>query len=161
MHLHARAGAREGGVLAPVTVGLLAAQRGGAALFAWPAAFVTAMLAGYGLGVAEPGPSFVEPGVIASVIVLGALAAASVQTPFAAGLLLIGAFGACHGYAHGSEAPSGGGVAFPLGFALSTMALHGLGLGLGLGAQRLHRPGLLRLVGGGVALGGLALLLAG
>jgi urease accessory protein len=119
------------------------------------------MLAGYGLGQLAPGATFVEPGILASVIVLGALAASSIQAPLAAGVLLIAAFGACHGYAHGSEAPAGAGAAFPLGFAASTAALHGLGLALGLAARRLRHPIVLRLLGAGVALGGVALALAG
>ncbi len=148
-------------ILAMTAVGLLAAKRGGAALVAWPAAFVAAMLAGYGLGMATPGALPVEPGIMASVIVLGALAASSIQTSLLAGLALIAAFGACHGYAHGSEAPAHAGAAFPLGFAASTAALHAAGLTLGLAARRLNQPALLRLLGGGVALGGLALVLAG
>jgi urease accessory protein len=148
-------------MLAMTAVGLLAAKRGGVALVAWPAAFVVAMLGGYGLGLAAPGASLVEPGVLASVIVLGALAAAARQTPLFAGLALIAAFGACHGYAHGGEAPAGAGAAFPVGFAVSTAALHALGLGAGLGLRRLRQPALLRLLGAGVAFGGVALALAG
>jgi urease accessory protein len=157
--LHPLSGADH--ILAMTAVGLLAAKRGGAALIAWPSAFVAAMLAGYGLGAAHLISLSVEPGILASVIVLGALAAASVETPLAAGLGLIGLFGLCHGYAHGAEAPAGAGVGFPLGFAASTAMLHGLGLALGLSALRLRRPMLLRVLGGGVALGGLALALAG
>jgi urease accessory protein len=142
-------------------VGLLAARRGGRAMLLWPAAFVSAMLAGYGLGLMDHGALSLEPGILASVIVLGALAASSVQLPMAAGLGLIGLFGLCHGFAHGAEAPAGAGAGFPVGFAVSTAALHGLGLMLGVGALRLNRPVWLRVAGVGVAVAGVALALAG
>ncbi len=147
-------------MLAMTAVGLLAARRGGASLAAWPCAFVAAMLAGYGLGAAHPGAVLVEPAILASVIVLGAWMAADVKTPFALGLGLVTAFGLCHGYAHGAEAPAGAGLAFPLGFAAATAALHGAGLVVGRTALRLNRPGALRILGGGVALGGALLALA-
>jgi urease accessory protein len=157
--LHPLSGADH--VLAMTAVGLLAAKRGGPALIAWPCAFVAAMLAGYGLGLAHLISFPLEPGVLASVIVLGALAASSIEAPLAAGLGLIGLFGLCHGYAHGREAPAAAGMGFPIGFAVSTAVLHGLGLALGIVALRLRRPALLRMLGGGVALGGIVLALAG
>ncbi len=124
-------------MLAMLAVGVVAAQRGGAALWLWPAGFVAAMLAGYGLGVSLPGSPLFEPGVLASVIILGALATAQARVPLALGVGLIGACGLCHGYVHGSESPAGAGLAFPLGFALATAGLHAVGLTLGLGARRL------------------------
>jgi urease accessory protein len=145
-------------LLAMTAVGLMAAQRGGRAMALWPAAFVGAMLAGYGLGVAAPGAPLIEPGVLASVMVLGALTAAQVQTPLTVGAALIGAFGLCHGYAHGAEGAPGAG--FPVGFTLSTLALHGAGLVMGLAARRMDRPLLVRVAGAGVAAGGLLLVLA-
>lgn len=144
-------------MLAMMAVGLLAARRGGPTRLVWPAAFVLAMLAGYGLGAAGT----IEPAILASVIVLGSLAASSVQIGAAAGALLIAAFGFSHGLAHGAEGRAGADAAFALGFAVSTLALHGLGLALGSAAQRRSRPLLLRLMGGGVAAGGLALALVG
>lgn len=148
-------------VLAMIAVGLLAARRGGPSLAAWPCAFVAAMLVGYGLGATYPGATLVEPAILASVIILGAWAAADVRTPFAAGLAVVAAFGLCHGYAHGAEAPAGSALAFPLGFALATAALHACGLAVGLAAMRMDRPMVLRLLGGGVVLGGAALALGG
>lgn len=146
-------------ILAMTAVGLLAAWRGGAAAAAWPVAFVSAMLGGYGLGLLFPGGGFAEPGVMASVIVLGALVAASARVPLIAGATLMAAFGVCHGYAHGAEAPAGAGLGFALGFAVATAALHGVGLQLGFAVRR--RPDLMRLMGGGVTLAGLALAMVG
>jgi urease accessory protein len=103
----------------------------------------------------------VEPAILASVIVLGGLIAANVKTPFLTGIALIGLFGLAHGYAHGSEAPAGGlAVAFPLGFALTTLGLHLAGLGLGAGLVKLKRPALVRALGAGTAVGGLLLAAA-
>lgn len=148
-------------MLAMVAVGLWASLRGGKALWAWPAAFVAAMLAGYGLGVVLPGAPMVEPAILASVIVLGGLVAADVKTPFAGGVALIALFGLAHGYAHGAEAPADGvQAAFPLGFALATIALHGVGLVVGAGLMKLSRPILVRVLGAGTAAGGLLLAVA-
>ena len=130
-------------LLAMLAVGVVAAQRGGKALWLWPAAFVVAMLAGYGLGVGLPGSPLFEPGVLASVIILAALATAQARIPLALGAGVIGACGLCHGYVHGAESPAGAGLAFPLGFALATAGLNAAGLALGLGARRLA-PALVR-----------------
>lgn len=148
-------------ILAMSAVGLLAARRGGKALVFWPLTFVAAMLLGYAFGVQHILSLSVEPAILASVIVLGALAASSIQAPFAAGLCVIAFFGVCHGFAHGAEAPAGAGIGFPLGFAISTIALHGLGVALGLAALQAHRPALLRLLGGGIVLGGVVLAVTG
>lgn len=149
-------------MLAMAAVGLWASQRGGNALWAWPAAFVAAMLAGYGFGVLVPGAPLIEPLIMASVVVLGAVTAADRRVPVAAGVALIAAFGLAHGYAHGSEAPAGGvRIAFPLGFALATVGLHLSGLATGAGLAAVRRPALVRALGAGAALGGLLMAAAG
>jgi len=148
-------------MLAMTAVGLFAAVKGGKATIVWPLCFVMAMLVGYGVGVADPGLSMVEPAILASVIILGVLVATMARAPFAAGFGLIAVFGLAHGYAHGAEAPIGGGLSFPLGFAISTAALHAVGLSVGVFSLRLGRPYLLRALGAAVALGGVALAFAG
>jgi len=148
-------------MLAMTAVGLFASIKGGKAMIVWPLGFVVAMLVGYGGGVAHPGLTMVEPAILASVIILGVLVATLARTPFAAGLALIVFFGLAHGYAHGAEAPPGGGLAFPLGFAISTAVLHAIGLGVGMLALRGRRPQLVRALGAAVALGGVALAFAG
>lgn len=148
-------------MLAMTAVGVLAATKGGSAKWAWPCGFVGAMVAGYGLGTSFPGAHVVEPAILASVIVLGALLASAISTPFAIGMGLIAVFGLCHGYAHGSEAPYNAGLAFPVGFVVATAILHGLGLGFGTLVLRLRRPWVLRALGAGALLGGVALVLAG
>jgi urease accessory protein len=148
-------------MLAMTAVGLFAAIKGGKAMVCWPLGFVSAMLVGYGCGVTHPGLTMAEPAILASVIVLGVLVATMARAPFAVGFGLIALFGLAHGYAHGSEAPAGGGLSFPLGFALSTAALHAMGLVAGALALRLNRPQLVRALGAAVALGGVALAFAG
>jgi urease accessory protein len=145
-------------MLAMVAVGLWAALRGGRAVWAWPAAFVCAMVLGFAFGQADALAWSVEPAVLASVIVLGALTAAQARAPLGWGVVLIGAFGAAHD-AHGAEAP-GASAAYPLGFALATASLHLAGLGAGLALQRFGRPGAIRLLGAGAAAGGLILAVA-
>ena len=146
-------------VLAMVAVGLWAAGCGRRALWAWPCAFVSAMLAGYALGAAHPGATGVDGAILASVIILGAAIATAGRAPFWVGVATVAAFGALHGYAHGAEAPPGSGWAFPAGFALTTALLHGAGLVAGLAILKAGRPRLLRGLGLGVAVGGVALAL--
>jgi len=147
-------------MLAMVAVGLLAAISRGKAIIIWPVGFVCAMLTGYGWGLVHPGIALIEPMILASVILLGGFIAMMVRMPVVVGLSLIVVFGLAHGYAHGAEAPPGGGLAFPLGFAIATAVLHAIGVSLAILAQRIERPRLVRVLGGAVALGGFALAIA-
>lgn len=144
-------------LLAMLAVGVLAAMRGGPSQWAWPAAFVSAMLGGIALGQLAPGATL-EPMILASVIVLGALLAANARVPGGIGLLMMTAFGLAHGYAHGVEAP-GGGFGFPIGVLLTTAGLHAVGLLAGLSLKT--RPTIARLLGAGAALGGVVLAVIG
>ncbi len=147
-------------MLAMLSVGLWAAMRGGKAVWAWPLAFVTAMIGGGALGLAGIQLPLVEPAILASVIVLGALAATATRAPVLAGAALIALFGLAHGFAHGAEAPAGSPTAYAAGFLLATAGLHLAGLSTGLALIRLRHPVALRLLGAGAALGGLALVFA-
>lgn len=57
-------------IMVMVAVGLWAAQKGGLALWTWPAAFVGLMLAGDVLGIDGVPVPFVEPIILASVLTL-------------------------------------------------------------------------------------------
>jgi urease accessory protein len=148
-------------LLAMVAVGLWASQKGGRALWLWPGAFVGAMLAGGALGmngVALPG---IEPGIAASLLVLGLMITTTTTLPLAAGAGVIALFGLFHGNAHGLEAPlSGGGALYGLGFALATALLHAAGVGMGVWARRVDGQMLLRLGAGLIAATGAVLLFA-
>ena len=116
-------------LLAMLAVGLWAGLNGGRAIWAWPAAFVTLMLAGAGLGLAHVAIPYVEAGIVASVIVLGLAVAAALRAPSVLGAAVIGAFALLHGYAHGAELPADASIAgYMAGFALATALLHSVGV---------------------------------
>src|SRR5215470_6921814 len=94
-------------LLALLTVGLWAGLNGGRALWAWPAAFVGAMLAGAALAIAGLAVPLVEPGILASVVVLGLLVLTAARLPVALGVVLVAVFALLHGHAHGAELPGG------------------------------------------------------
>ena len=120
-----------------VAVGLWAALKGGRALWVWPAAFVGVMLAGGALGVMQIPVPFVEPGILASVVVLGLMVALAVDLPVWAGAAIVGVFAMLHGHAHGTEvAENIGGIEYMAGFALATATLHAIGIGFALLMQR-------------------------
>jgi urease accessory protein len=144
-------------LLAMTAVGLWAGLASGRAAWAWPAAFVAFMLAGFGLGLgAAPLPG-VEAAILASVVVLGLAAAARLKAPLALGAAVVAAFALAHGYAHGQEAPPAGAGAFAAGFAAATALLHLAGLALAWTVVRLKAPRLAQAAGLGVAATGLAL----
>lgn len=147
-------------VLAMVAVGLWAAVTGGRALLALPLAFVAAMLAGGGLGATGIGLPGVEPMILASIVLIGLLAALAWRAPLALGVGIVTVFGLFHGHAHGTEGPAAGLMVYGAGFALTTMALHLAGLGLGLALNALSARGATRALGAGTAVAGLALAFA-
>ena len=143
-------------VLAMVAVGLWAASLGGRAVAAVPAAFVAAMLAGFGLALAGVRLPVVEPVVLASVVVLGLAVAMAVRPAPALAAALVGGFALFHGHAHGSELGGAGALAFGAGFVAATALLHAVGIGLGRLAGA--RGALPRLLGAGTALAGAGLI---
>ncbi|GLK76343.1 protein hupE [Methylopila jiangsuensis] len=149
-------------VLAMVMVGVFAAQLGGRALWAVPAAFVGVMAIGGALGMAGVAVPFVETGIALSIVVLGAVVAFGVKAPVAAAMALVGLFAVFHGYAHGAEMPeTAGGAAYAAGFMLATALLHAAGVGFGLligKASEAHGGLVTRAAGGLAAVVGLAIL---
>ncbi|MCK8785033.1 HupE/UreJ family protein [Roseomonas sp. NAR14] len=148
-------------LMAMVAVGLWAGLLGGRALWALPAAFLGTMALGGALGMAGVALPMAESGIVASVIVLGALAALAARLPVAAAAGLAALFGLFHGHAHGTEMLAGAGaLAYGAGFLLATALLHGLGLvvGTGLGRERLGQR-LARVAGGAMAVAMVALLI--
>jgi urease accessory protein len=147
-------------VLAMVAVGMLAALIGGRALWLVPASFLGAMVIGSALGFSLP---FVELGIVASVVVLGAIVALAPRVPVTVAMALAAAFGMFHGHAHGAEMPAAvSPVLYGLGFVAATATLHLIGVGVGLASERLAQGGgraALRLGGGAVAALGLVLVL--
>jgi len=135
-------------LLAMLAVGLWAAQMGGRARWAVPAAFITAMsvgmwLAWVGAVVPQVGPVSIETGITLSVLVLGVLIGTRQHWSLATGMALAAGFALCHGYAHGLEMP---GVmspsAYAAGLVLATAVLHAAGvLGAMAGRRALEWAG--------------------
>lgn len=143
-------------LLAMLAIGLWAAQQGGRALWAIPAAFIGAMAVGGGLTLAGLSLPHVEIGIAASVLVLGLLIATRRQWAAPVGMALAAAFALFHGYAHGLEMPQAASPAFyALGFVLATACLHGVGIAGSLVGRRA-----VQLAGAGIAATGLALVFA-
>jgi len=117
-------------VLAMLAVGLWAGIMGSRALWALPVMFVAAMIAGGAMGAMGINLPMVEPMILASIIVTGALAALALRPGLAVSLAIVAAFGLFHGHAHGTEGPATGLALYAFGFAVATMALHLAGLAL-------------------------------
>jgi len=146
---------------AMIAVGLWAKQMGGRALWLIPLTFVGVMALGGLLGVAAMPLSFVEGGILMSLLGLGVLIAAAVRLPLFASLAIVGTFALFHGYAHGAEMPSSAsGLSYALGFMLTTAALHLTGIGIASWLGRVGRPQYLRLAGATIAMLGGALYFA-
>jgi urease accessory protein len=144
-----------------VAVGLWAAQRGGRAVWVVPVTFVAMMPVGGLLGAMGIIVPFVEPGIVASMIVLGVLITAAVPMPLVAMSLLVGLFAIFHGHAHGAEIPETvSGLAYAVGFVLATGLLHCCGIGFGLYARRFVDAQPIRYAGGAIAALGIALFIA-
>ncbi|MBC2884364.1 HupE/UreJ family protein [Ochrobactrum sp. CM-21-5] len=149
-------------ILAMVAVGLWAAMLGGRALFTVPAAFVGVMLFGFVAALTGLPVPFVEPVILASVVVLGLLVALALPVSPVVGAVIAGFFAFFHGHAHGGEIGGAAFLSYGAGFALATILLHaaGIGLGLGIGGLLNGRAGrlVMRVAGGATALGGLMLM---
>ncbi|AFY94784.1 HupE/UreJ family protein [Chamaesiphon minutus] len=150
-------------ILAMVAVGLWAAQMGGKAVWAIPAAFMVAMvgssLIAY-FGVPLPG---VEQGIIASDFILGLLLLFAARLPLAVSAGIVGILAIFHGYAHGAEMPETvSGLAYGGGFLISTALLHLAGIGIGFAIDR-YQPKFperwFRIGGGAVVLGAVYVLI--
>lgn len=128
-------------VLAMVAVGLwasmIAHRIGQRALWSVPAVFVAMMIVGFGLALVKLPLPFVEPMILASIIVIGLVLAIAVRIDARVCAMLVGMFALFHGHAHGGEIGEAGALQFTLGFVLATALLHGAGVGLGLLATRM------------------------
>lgn len=127
---------------AMIGVGLWAAQRGGKAIWLLPLAFAVVMAAGGVLGAMATAIPFASGGIVASVLILGVLIAASVRMPLLLSTLIVGAFALFHGHAHGAEMPlTASGLMYGAGFMVTTGCLLAIGVSMG---RLAHRVGSLR-----------------
>ncbi|SEM63234.1 urease accessory protein [Loktanella fryxellensis] len=146
-------------ILAMIAVGLWAAVLGGRAMLVVPAAFVTAMLAGFAAAIGGFPLIHVEPMILASIIVIGVLIAMRARMSIMTGAALMAVFAFFHGHAHGGELGGAGAATFGAGFVVATVALHAGGVVLGLLIARMGAGNgvVMRLLGGATALAGVLL----
>ncbi|MDO9468717.1 MAG: HupE/UreJ family protein [Thiobacillus sp.] len=143
-------------LLAMIAIGLWAAQQGGRALWAVPAAFVGAMVLGGSLALSGMALPHVETAIAASVLVLGLLIATRRQWTVPLGMALAAGFAVFHGYAHGLEMPlAASPMLYALGFVLATVFLHVAGIAGHHAGRRA-----VQWAGAGIAATGLALMVA-
>jgi len=145
-------------ILAMVAVGLWAFQRGGRARWVLPLVFVASMAAGGVLWFTGIPLPYVEHGILASILLLGALLAAAAKPGLSVAGPIIALCALFHGHAHGAELPTGGSATtYALGVVVSTALLHLSGLGIGLACERLKQTTFARVAGGATACCALAL----
>jgi urease accessory protein len=146
-------------LLAMIAVGMWGVQLGMPLIWVLPVTFPLVMALGGvmgGLGVPIPG---VELGIVASVIVLGAMVALAARPPAWVAAVLVGAWAIFHGYAHGAELPAAADpFAFGIGFVIATGMLHLIGIGLGTITQWPAGVRALRAGGAAICVAGLWLL---
>ncbi|MDO5680764.1 MAG: HupE/UreJ family protein [Pelistega sp.] len=101
----------------------------------------------------------VEPIILVSLMVLGLLCAMRLKLSSTLGALIVAAFALAHGMAHGAELPLGqSATLYILGFLLSTMVIHSVGIALGLWLKD-KSHWFTRILGGATCAYGAALLL--
>ncbi|MBU1215268.1 MAG: HupE/UreJ family protein [Gammaproteobacteria bacterium] len=119
-------------LLAMLAVGLWAGQLGGQRIWQLPATFMAMLAGGTFIGMFIPSLTLIEPGIAASVLILGLLIASPTKLALPVSFALTAAFGLFHGYAHGSEMPSAAApLAYAAGFLLATASLHVSGVAMG------------------------------
>jgi urease accessory protein len=102
---------------------------------------------------------WVETGIAASVMVLGAAIAFALRPSLAISVPLIGAFALLHGYSHGLELPAdASALSFGAGFIAATLMLHMVGIALGFAAARVPIRFAAQGAGGAIAAVGVLLL---
>jgi urease accessory protein len=136
-------------LLAMVCVGVVSAQKGRLSIGAIPVVFVVFMIIGGQLGVRGTYLPLVEFGIALSVTLMGTAVILNRNLPIAAMAVSVAIFGLYHGYAHGAEIPDPSlATFFTLGFIITTIGLHVMGVYIGLIALNSpHGPGFLNLSG--------------
>ena len=121
-------------VLAMVAVGMLAALIGGRALWLVPASFLGAMVIGSALGFSLP---FVEFGIVASVVVLGAVVALAPRMPVTVAMAGRRIRHVPRPRPRRRDAGGRLGRSLRARLRFATAALHLIGVGVGLASERL------------------------
>jgi len=127
-------------MLVTIAVGLIAAQIGGRALWAVPSIFSVCILLGGILNISGVPFPLLEYGILASIVVFGAILAWGARVSLLVTLFAVGLFAAFHGnaliandgYVHNLPV-------FIVGCLFSGLVLQGVGIGLGLLLRRVSR----------------------
>jgi urease accessory protein len=115
-------------LIAMLAVGAWGAMLGTRAIWAVPAAFVSAMALGGALAMAGVALPFVEVAIFVSVLVLCGFVLVRVRMPVWAGMTVVGLFALAHGHAHGAELPLAADAwIYGSGFVIATALIHALG----------------------------------
>jgi urease accessory protein len=146
-------------VLAMAAIGLWASMLGGRALWAMPAAFVGAMMGGFGMAVAGLNLPLIEPAILASVVVLGLSVAAAARLPVSVTAGTVASFAVFHGQAHGGEIGFASAGWYLVGFVSSTVLLHAIGVAALRSSAPSFRTKLARTLGAATAILGVGLTL--
>lgn len=138
-------------LLVMVAVGLWAVQLGGRSLWLLPSGFSGSMVIGGFLGLSAHHASFIEHGILASILLLGTALGMAWRPPVFVAALGIAAAGICHGFAHGSEMPrESAPLLFLTGMACATALLHAGGMIFGSAFQRRGLNPAIRMAGLGL-----------
>jgi urease accessory protein len=123
-------------LLAIVAVGLWAVQLGGRALWMLPLSFISAMALGGALGVSGLILPQLEPMILGSALVLGALVAVAARVPAVVSVAAVALGAFLHGQAHGAEMPQIGNTWLAVvGFLGATATLQVAAIGGGCALQ--------------------------
>jgi len=150
-------------LLAMLSIGILSVQIGGNYILKIPTAFVSSMLLGGLIGFSGINLSIylIELSIILSVIFLGLVVASNAKISITLIYIFVLFFGMSHGYAHGVEIPiKAKPIFFALGFVISTIVIHMLGVFIGFAYTRKQQGVLLlQYTGVGITLVGFYLLI--
>jgi urease accessory protein len=148
-------------LLAMIAVGIISTKFDKKMIWVVPSVFVAFMVVGGIVGMLGIGLPFVEIGIALSVLVLGVAIAVSKKLPIGWALVSVGIFAIFHGHAHGAEMPAIiSPVLYILGFVVSTVSLHVLGVLAGHYSKKTSfTVKLMRWIGAGMSVVGLLFII--
>ncbi|MBN3859626.1 hypothetical protein GKC56_03680 [Neisseriaceae bacterium PsAf] len=145
-------------LLAMLTVGIWASFFSGSIKWALPISFVGMMTFGFIAGMNHVQLPLLETVIVFSVICLGFIIAIKAKPSLSLAIATVGVFGFYHGVAHGQELVGSSANSFALGFILSTMLLHILGIFAGSILSKNNT--ILQTTGGVIVLIGMGMMLS-
>lgn len=150
-------------LLAMLAVGILAAQSGHKMHWKIPGAFLISLVIGGSIGFSSDAisMSFIEQGILASVVVSGALIAIKYSLSSLQSASIVSLFALFHGYAHGAEMPADiSALSYTFGFALAATLIVAVGFSVSEMLQKKKQYSWTRIVGSVIGLSGIYLTFA-